>query len=85
MAGKWVKGQSGNPRGKDKDPIKQEVLAIFKEAAPGLLLMAIERARAGDNNLLKELVKKAIPDSIKVEGEITLMHKLAGLKAIADE
>lgn len=65
------------------DPAKEEVLTIFKAAAPGLLRLAIKRAEGytetvgkgeeaktvtvpGDNNLLKELVKKALPDNLNL-------------------
>ncbi len=67
----WVKGKSGNPEGRGKDPERQEVLDIFKKAAPGLLKLAIERAEAGNNHLLKELIKKALPDKLDLGGELS--------------
>jgi hypothetical protein len=70
----WIKGQSGNPSGRPTDPAKQEVLDIFKKAAPNLLLLAIKRAEKGDNALLAVLVKKALPDSLKIEGELSVFH-----------
>lgn len=75
-------GAGRKPGGVNTD--RKEVLAIFREAAPGLLELAIKRAVgyteeaknaqgeietitvAGDNGLLKELVKKALPDNINL-------------------
>lgn len=73
------------------DPLKAEVRDIFKAAAPGLVELAIKRAYGytelddngiekqipGDNLLLKELVRKALPDKIETEVNI---GNLAALK-----
>jgi len=84
----FVKGQSGNPAGRTKDPAKQEAQQIFRNASAKLILLAIKRAEgytevidgktvryAGDNGLLRELVKKALPDNVKVAGDLTIIFK----------
>jgi len=81
----WQKGVSGNPNGRPVDKARQEVLDIFKQAAPGLLTLAIKRAKKGDNMLLREFIKKALPDNIQVQGEISLSLKLAELKTQIDQ
>jgi hypothetical protein len=80
----WIKGQSGNPTGKPKgaiNPHKKEVREIFAQAAPGLLELAIKRAYGytengkkvpGDNLILKELIRKALPD--KIETDLRLLN-----------
>jgi len=71
---KGNKYSPGRPKGSiNKD--RKEVIDIFKEASPKLLQLAIDRAvgkgkKTGDNNLLKELVKKALPDNVNINMEV---------------
>ncbi len=69
--GSWKPGQSGNPNGRPKDPLRQEVIDIFKKAAPDLLKLAIKRAQEGSDRLLGELIKKALPDKLDLGGELS--------------
>lgn len=58
-------------------PNKQLIRDIFIKAAPELVVLAIKRAKGyydenekwvpGDNMLLKELIKKALPDQIEAD------------------
>lgn len=95
----WVKGRSGNPKGRPVDPAKQEVLDIFKKAAPELLELAIKRVKGytekvgketivypGDNQLLSVLIRKALPENIKIEGDLILKtYSVKDLKEALEE
>jgi hypothetical protein len=70
--GRWKPGESGNPAGRTKDPRKLEAIELFKSAAPELIQQALDLARGGDKYMLSLLVKKALPDNIKIEGDMII-------------
>lgn len=79
---RWQKGQSGNPAGKPRNPARQEVIDIFKQAAPELMRLAIKKALAGNDLLLKELIKKALPDKVEIEGTLEVVRRLDDIALI---
>lgn len=76
--GTWKKGQSGNPKGKQKDPGLEEARRLIADS--GLLQFALKRARKSDQVLIA-LLKKAYPDLSSTE----LKSAAAGFKLIIDQ
>ncbi len=76
--GTWKKGQSGNPKGKQKDPALEEARRLIADA--GLLSFAIQRAKKSDQVLIA-LLKKAYPDLSSTE----LKSAAEGFKLIVEQ
>ena len=71
----WVKGQSGNPKGRAKkgntylDQLHAAIKTVEKRKKKKLLIHFVERAYE-DPVVLGHLLKKLIPDQKFVEGQV---------------
>ena len=77
----FVKGQSGNPRGRPKGLVTQKKLrASIEQDLPSILAAMIESAKAGDVQAAKLLIDRTIPALRPADGCISLpaVDTLAG-------
>jgi len=79
----WVKGQSGNPAGKQMAPTRADAIAIFRSHSPAMMRKACELALAGDTVLLRAAMSKILPDKLEVDlsGQVEICD-LARMMAI---
>jgi hypothetical protein len=66
--GKWVKGQSGNPKGKPKGTVTRDALreALAKEM-PTILQSVVDAAKGGDMQAAKILLDRVLPPLKPIE------------------
>ena len=63
----WVKGQSGNPKGRPRTPV--EVREIFREATPSLARKLVELASCGDPRTELRAVEVLLSHTVRPEPE----------------
>jgi len=85
----WKKGESGNPRGRVKNPeverFREALIKVEGEARIPIYEFAIRKAYK-DNDILKEILKKLLPDLTHMysDMEVKLDHGERVNEIIAD-
>lgn len=77
--GTWKKGQSGNPKGKPKDPFVREfhnALRTTERKKRKKFLVHLWEEAWDDNKLAASLAKKLVPDKQHIEAELTVENNV---------
>ena len=66
----WVKGQSGNPKGRKQDKHRKDALELLKCNAPAVVQKALDLVLCDkpDTTVLNGLIKKIFPDNLNLSG-----------------